>query len=225
MEKFLELINTNIVYMSIFILSLVLIKYGVLGFVLSKKVKKNFTREKIDLVFTLIVLIGLFLLNRNREISIASNNTVINIVYIVISVILYYTVNIVIGEKLGQGKTKNQLQIEKLTKEVPFFISLISTGILAPVFEEIVFRFYIQDLIFGNTILAIFISSLLFSLMHMVSGFSISGFLTYMGASVVVGVLYVLTGGILYTALMHIIVNSLAVIFMYFGEKLKTKYE
>lgn len=225
MEKFLELINMNKLNMFIFVLSLIILKYGVLGFVLSKKFENNIAKEKIDSIFTFTVLLAIFLINRNRNIAISNGNILINIVYVFIAVILYYGVNIFFGEKFSASKSKNQEQIENLSKDLPFWLALISTGFLAPIFEEVIFRFYIQDLIFQNTILAIFLTSILFSLMHMVAGFSIAGFLTYMAASIVVSILYWLSGGLLFSSIMHVIVNSLAVVFMYFGDKIKEKYK
>lgn len=211
--------------MTVFIISLVITKYGILGFVLSKNVKNKFSREKIESLFIFVVLVGIFILNKNREISIVNNNILMNMICAIIDIILYYVVIIVVGEKLGQEKTKNQVQIEDLTREVPFLMSLISTGILSPVFEEVIFRFYIQDMVLGNTIIGILISSFLFAIMHMVSGFSFSGLITYMGASILVGALYMLSGGILFSAIMHMIVNSIAVVVMYFGDKLKKTYK
>ncbi|WP_283091303.1 hypothetical protein [Bacteroides pyogenes] len=64
----------------------------------------------------------------------------------------------------------------------------------------------------------------MFALMHMMSGFSVSGLLTYTGASVVVGVLYKLIGGLLFSAIMHVTVNSLTIVFIYHVDKLQKRY-
>lgn len=105
---------------------------------------------------------------------------------------------------------------------MPFALSLLATGVLAPVFEEVVFRYYLQHLAFGNGAVGILLSSLLFALMHLVAGFSLSGLLSYMSASVVVGLLYLLTGGLLFSCVMHVAVNSLAVVLMHYGHKIKS---
>ncbi len=213
------------VYVVLFVLCLIVTKYGLLGFILSKTVKHHFGKEMIDSLITFALLTAIFLLNKERMVHISNHHFILNLVYTVIAVVLYYAVNIVVGEKLAGQKSNNQARIEGLTEAVPFWLSLISTGILAPLFEEVIFRFYLQDTILGNTVLALLLSSALFALMHMVSGFTFSGFITYMGASLVVGSLYMLSGGLLFSSVMHIVVNSLAVVFMYYGGALKEKYK
>lgn len=170
MNEFLNLLQTNTTHIVMFVAFLVIIKYGLLGFVLSKKVKSIKNREKIDIVFTIFVIVMIFL--NKEESSITNKNIFMNLGFLVIAFFLYYFIQIFIGEKFGSDKSKNQLQIEKITKQVPFYISLLNTGILAPIFEEIIFRYHLQDLVFGNTIVGILLSSVLFSLLHMVSGFT-----------------------------------------------------
>lgn len=226
MENTLELIHSNVVYMGLGVVGLIIMKYGVLGFILSRKVNGMLTREVIDSLVTVGILvgIGIWLVSQDIKLTLTHSHLLRNGLYFFIAIILYYAINISIGEKFGEGKSKNQLEIEKLTTEVPFSLFLISTGVLAPMFEEVVFRVYIQDLMFGNTLLGIIIASVLFSVMHMVSGFSWSGLVSYMGVSIVIGYLYLLSGGLLFSAIMHIFVNSLAVVFMYHGDKLSQLY-
>ncbi|WP_152532481.1 hypothetical protein [Bacteroides pyogenes] len=51
-----ETINPNRTYMLLFVLCLVVVKYGVLAFVLGKKVESPSNSEKTDTLFTVSVL-------------------------------------------------------------------------------------------------------------------------------------------------------------------------
>lgn len=217
----MEIINSSPIYLSLLVVALVVAKYGVLGFVLSRMVKGSCRREQLDSAFTLAVLVILLCLNRDAHVDITHDHIGLNICYTLLAIVLYYAVQIFVGEKLGGDKSQNQLRIEQLTREVPFGLSLLATGLLAPIFEEVVFRYYIQDLIFGNTLLGLCASSLLFAALHLVSGFSWSALCSYFGVSLVVGGLYILSGGLLFSSIMHVMVNSLAVVLMYYGGRLK----
>lgn len=220
-----EMMGWNQIYMLLFVLCVVAMRYGALTFVLSRTVKRHSNREKIDALFSIGILALVFWQHRDEIFHTTYGHIGLNILYVLLAIVLFYAVNIIVGEKLGGVKSKNQQQIEKLTKEMPFAISLCCTGILAPIFEEVFFRFYIQDLVFGNTVVGILVVSLLFAFMHLVTGFTAAGLLTYMGASIVIGVLYNLTGGLLFSSIMHVTVNSLAVVFMYYGSKLQKRDE
>ncbi len=210
-----DLMYSNTACLLLFVAVVVVMKYGVAGYVLSKTMKSRRGKEGADAAVTAAMLVGLWLLNRDRMGAVANDHTLLNVGYTVAAIIMYYGVNVAVGETLGSGKSDNQKRIETLTREVPLGLSLLATGVLAPVFEEVVFRYYLQDLALGNGMTGLLVSSLLFALMHMVAGFSLSALLSYMGASVVVGVLYMVSGGLLFSCLMHVVVNSLAVMLMY----------
>lgn len=82
------------------------------------------------------------------------------------------------------------MEIEQLAHQTPFWLALLSTGIIALLFEEAIFRLLIQDVIFDRSVLGILTASLIFALLHLVAGFSMSALLVHFGASDVIGTLY-----------------------------------
>lgn len=209
-------LNSQSIQLLGFVLSIVIIKYGILGFLLAKYVRKNEWKERIDSIVTIILLYFLTLVSLDYEINVVNNKWLINIILLLLAIVIYYGINVSIGEIFHFTKSDNQVDIERLIEQVPFGLTLLTTGCLAPIFEEVIFRLYFQDLILGNTWSAILLSSLFFAGMHLIRGFSIPSFLTYTGDSIVIGSLYWLTGGILFSIILHVFINSLAVLFIYF---------
>ncbi len=107
-----------------------------------------------------------------------------------------------------------------------FVLDAISTGFL----EELIFRFIIFNAILkskkihNNTIKAIIVSSIIFSLMHglnIISGMPVNQVITQIGYSFLIGLLfasvYVLTNNIVYSMILHAIYNITGLFFVTLG--------
>lgn len=101
-----DLIYSDTAYLLLFVTALVVVKYGVVGFVLSKTVKSSLWKESIDALVTAAMLVGLFVLNRNRPVETTNGNVLLNVVYTLMAIVLYYAVNVALGETLGGGKNR-----------------------------------------------------------------------------------------------------------------------
>lgn len=94
-----------------------------------------------------------------------------------------------------------------------FGLILLSSGILAPVIEELVFRYFIINLFRNKSIKkAVFVSSLLFGLAHM--NIIQSSYAFILG--LVLGYIYVKTGFNLSSSiLVHLVINSTSILYEY----------
>ena len=110
----------------------------------------------------------------------------------------------VLSMLLSNGKSQNNL-VELISAFDP--VVIITTTILAPVFEELVFRKGIIDRTkqYGEFTSVIF-SALCFGLFHM----NFFQFFYSFGVGLILGYIYMRTGKILYTIIMHFILNTLS---------------
>ncbi|WP_251518365.1 MULTISPECIES: intramembrane glutamic endopeptidase MroQ [Staphylococcus] len=112
-------------------------------------------------------------------------------------------------------KSPNTDRLMKVAQEIPFFIILIST--VGPILEEYVFRKVIFGELFnmmkGNKVIrfliAAIVSSAIFSLAHGDPAY----FLTYFGMGFILAIFYAYTKRIWVSILIHIMQNSIVVIF------------
>ncbi|MBG9982786.1 CPBP family intramembrane metalloprotease [Aerococcaceae bacterium DSM 111020] len=211
-----SIISPHSIILLIGVIGAIIFKYGLLSsFVLSRWLTHPIYRELVDSLMTVLLMLGLAHLFPVFPDSLTNGKHLINICYVLVAIILYYAIQVFIGELFGLQSSYNQKEIEKLNSKLPFWTAVLSTAIVAPLFEEYIFRLCIQDLCFGNGFLAIALTALLFSSLHMFSGFSLGYFLTYACSSIILSTLYRLTGGLFYSSLMHILVDLFAVIAMY----------
>lgn len=99
---------------------------------------------------------------------------------------------------------ENTNQLMELMLGSNFFFRLIVVGILAPIFEELIFRKVLIDHVSVNGYLpAILISGIMFGLFH--GNFSQAGFATLIGF--LFAFIYVKTGKVIYTIILHMIMN------------------
>ncbi len=110
-------------------------------------------------------------------------------------------VNTLIGILKG---TPPQNSLEAITTAAPFWANLLFIGILAPILEEIFYRKLVLDRLrrFGDAP-AILISAVLFGLVH--GNFGQFFYAAMMGA--VFGFIYLKTGRLRYTVLLHMAIN------------------
>ncbi len=97
-----------------------------------------------------------------------------------------------------------------------YFISLLMIAILPAVFEELLFRGTLQQLLIGwfkNAHVAIFVTSFLFSIIH----FSYYGFLPRLALGLMLGYIFYFSKNIWLSMLMHFINNGVAITALYFA--------
>ncbi|MEO7121470.1 MAG: CPBP family intramembrane glutamic endopeptidase [Ginsengibacter sp.] len=95
-----------------------------------------------------------------------------------------------------------------------YIISLIVIGLLPGLFEEIVFRAGLQNLLtrwFKGPVVAIIITSIVFSLVHI----SYYGFLVRFALGVILGLIFYLSGNLWLSVLFHFLYNGLQVTALY----------
>ena len=99
-----------------------------------------------------------------------------------------------------------------------FLFNMMMIAVLPAIGEEIMFRGLIQRLLkewLGNIHIAIFISALLFSAMHM----QFYGFLPRMALGMVFGYLFYWTGSLWIPIFAHFIQNGMVVVVTYLGQR------
>ena len=106
-----------------------------------------------------------------------------------------------VGEKFGLYPYEATLEV---VQNIPWYIALLFTVMLAPIFEELVFRKLIIDRVsvYGEK-LAILFSAILFAFFHM----SIQQFFYAFLAGLVFGYLYIRTRKLIYPVILHALVN------------------
>lgn len=134
-----------------------------------------------------------------------------SIKYWVIGLIIMIISNIVLSFIAPNGAT-NEIAVQNALKQYPVYI-LISTSLLAPFTEEIIFRKALKKC-FSNDFLFILTSGLIFGGIHVITSSSTLGYLyiiPYGTFGVVFGYMYVKTKNIFTSTLVHMIHNTLLV--------------
>ena len=101
-----EMMGWNQIYMLLFVLCVVAMRYGALTFVLSRTVKRHSNREKIDALFSIGILALVFWQHRDEIFHTTYGHIGLNILYVLLAIVVFYAVNIIVGEKLGGVKIK-----------------------------------------------------------------------------------------------------------------------
>lgn len=125
---------------------------------------------------------------------------------------------------LSQVFAKNLITntLTNTAEENPFFLSLICVAIIPAIFEESVYRgIFYQEYRKVNPLAAIFLSALLFGLLH--------GNLNQFSYAFVMGVVFALvieaTDSILSTMIIHFIINGSSIVLLYAMKSLIPNYE
>jgi uncharacterized protein len=119
---------------------------------------------------------------------------------------------------------KQVIVIARMDNFFDYIISMIMVALLPAVFEEILFRGALQNLLsrwFKAPVLAIIITSIIFSAIHG----SYLGFLSRFALGFVLGWMYYRTGNIWLNIIMHFLNNGIAITFLYFSTKPGTKMD
>jgi len=136
-----------------------------------------------------------------------------NFLYYVNGLLDFSVVSPEVGEALKQMEQEsNMFQNQMIMNDSisVFLLNFLSIAILSAIGEELVFRGIFQRLftkMFRNVHVAVFISALLFSLIHM----SYYGLLSRFFMGIVLGYIYVCTANIWYCILFHFFNNALGV--------------
>lgn len=111
----------------------------------------------------------------------------------------------------NQFSTTNQIGLEKIFSNMPFFLIFFITVISGPIIEEILFRGFLMGACFKtNSIFALLFSSLLFGLVHKPN--NIGSVILYMGIGLVLRILFRQTKKLEICILLHAANNLLGLI-------------
>lgn len=117
-------------------------------------------------------------------------------------------------EVLGQDTTANQQLLEEKFRRLPMVYVICSTGIFAPVTEEVLFRGFVMKKLFGRQVwLGLVVSSLFFAWMH--GPTNLPSWLIYGGAGFWLGWIYKKTDHLAYPIAVHLINNLISVLSFY----------
>ncbi|GAB2024169.1 type II CAAX endopeptidase family protein [Lactovum odontotermitis] len=122
---------------------------------------------------------------------------------------------IMAGLKLEHTVSANQQTLNGLVKLEPFLLIWFTTAIAAPIMEETIFRLGIFKLLFPDKDkIALVVSAILFAGAHMTTEITnFTAWLPYLAAGLILGFLYYKTKKIEVTVSVHVLWNTLSMIF------------
>ncbi|WP_323703256.1 CPBP family intramembrane glutamic endopeptidase [Mammaliicoccus sp. Dog046] len=127
----------------------------------------------------------------------------------VLSLLVYWSIALIFGQP------HNQIDVYDDLRSLPLYVSFIIFVILAPFFEELIFRGFIMKGIFkGHVLIGYVVSSVLFGLMH--GPTSLSECLIYIGLGFVFGGVYLLTRRIEASMICHALNNCAHILIFVF---------
>ena len=211
-RKFFSKIGLNYTFFGVFAIIMQIIIINIIGFanpiILNDINLTSIIASVCNYILPLPIF--LYLINKKKKQEINSNKLTIKkfIVYISISLTLMWIGNLIgltITEILGnliQSEIANPI-VETIDSS-SIYSNLLLMVIMAPIFEEIIFRKLLIDrtIKYGKGV-SILLSALIFGLFHgnlnqFFYAFLIGGFFAYV---------YIKTGKIIYTILLHLTVN------------------
>ncbi len=119
-------------------------------------------------------------------------------------------------KKMEDTYADQVMMLANMKSIADYFISLLMIAILPALFEELLFRGTLQQLLIGwfkKPHVAIFVTSFLFSLIH----FSYFGFLPRLALGLMLGYIFYFSKNIWLSMLMHFINNGVAITALYFA--------
>lgn len=182
-----------------------------------KEHSNSFTYMWSTLFLLLLVSVGLFLANWLNIFDVKKARMNLKDIRLCLPWIFYMFLVKVIGGCFllleGNNITGNQLRVDNLVKNIPFFIIFLAIGIVGPIMEEILFRGYlIKICFFNNMLLGIIVSSILFGIAHHPT--NIASFVIYGGIGGVLGFLYKRYNRLELTIFLHMINNISSLLIM-----------
>ncbi len=205
-------------------------KYGLMGvvyiavqlgleFLISQLLPEFYEKNAVYVALAMVVvavdLIGfplVFLLTKNMPKAEMENEKMTFGKFLLCILMMYglTLIGIIVGQCLHLPLTLPFEDIESANKLLElmlgsnFFVRVLIVGILAPIFEELIFRKVLIDHVSVNGYLpAILVSGIMFGLFH--GNFSQAGFATLIGC--LFAFIYVKTGKVIYTIILHMIMN------------------
>ncbi len=119
-----------------------------------------------------------------------------------LATIVGFMINSLVGNLIGTGAVNHFAEV---VDNMPKAIRIIAIPILAPVFEELIFRKVLIDRIVGyGEVLAMLVSGFMFGLYHM----NLLQFIYATAIGIFFAFIYIRTGKIWYTIVLHLIING-----------------
>lgn len=136
----------------------------------------------------------------------------ISFLWLILFLILYFLLSYVSAKFLVVPRSTNQSDLLSTLSNQSIIgvqIELITLSIVAPIFEELICRGLIMNSFFKNSKFGfdIILSSIIFSLLHQHQSFIV--LLPYLTLGILLGILYRITGKLMYSVILHITINIL----------------
>ncbi|MGE7890008.1 CPBP family intramembrane glutamic endopeptidase [Bacillus cereus] len=166
------------------------------------------------IAFTVPAIIGIILFKKEIIESFAyfKEKTILKIVSVPLVVLFTAIVEQTVMRFLALGQPENQEQLLTQAAEIPLILTLLVSGILAPLLEEIVFRHILLNRLsnyIGTAIASIF-SIMIFTFMHTNQ---LSDYAIYLPGAVILTAAYLISNrSLAYVMAIHILNNCLTFI-------------
>lgn len=136
----------------------------------------------------------------------------ISLLWVILFLIIYFLLTYVSAKIFVVPRSTNQSDLLSTFSNSSIFgiqIELITVCILAPIFEELICRGLIMNSFFKNSKYGfdIILSSIIFSLLHQHQNLIV--LLPYLILGVLLGILYRITGKLMYSVILHIAINMI----------------
>lgn len=162
-----------------------------------------------DTAITQFIILLLFILYDRIRPSVnfvEANNRVTKWYWFILIVLVGYVTIFLSDTFLSSIKTENQEVFESLLDETPLWQSIVSAAIIVPLVEEYLFRKTILGKLFKGSYLGLFVSSLLFALVH-VTGFDVVEGTPYFVSALIFGLIYKFSGNFYLPVTIHMLNN------------------
>lgn len=165
------------------------------------------------IVSDIIIILPMILkMIKNKENVIRKENPKTILLIVAMGIILNVLVSVAV-ESLPASITKSSYnELVSMIMIDNVWVTLLTTGILAPIVEEFIFRYGIQGIYSKKSVVTgIIVSSLMFGIAHMNPIQSTYAFIL----GLILGYLYYKTGNLLNSIILHITINSTSVLYEY----------
>lgn len=161
------------------------------------------------LITGIIILIPFSIYCYHKKIQVIQKIPIKQIFFLIcIGISLNVIVSLII-ELLPQNLIDNYSANVNYIEELPPFALLVTAGIIAPLIEEIIFRFFMVNKLKKKPVIAVIIPALMFGIAH---GNIVQGTYAFL-LGTLFGYIYLKTGNLLYTIILHASINSSSILF------------